>query len=140
MTHTQTSKVEISLELQYRETMDPVNEDADTSRPYIGSGDGTASGAIEGTVRWGLFEAQGETVCDAHFVGLIETTTGELIAFDAVGYFQRDDPDSVEWQMAAGVQFETDAAEYDWLNDTLATWVGEMDARTYTHQYDVTIR
>lgn len=139
MIHAQTPAPEFSLELQYRDTMNPVNKDGDSTRPYIGSSDGIVSGAIEGTVRWDLFEAQGETVCDAHFEGVIEIATGDVITFDAVGYFQRDDTDSMEWQMAAGVQFDTSSTDYDWLNDTLATWVGAMDARTYTHQYNLTI-
>lgn len=42
--------------------------------------------------------------------------------------------------MAAGVQFETESADFDWLNNTRATWIGEMDAKTYTHQYHITIR
>ncbi len=110
----------------------------DPARKYMGSGNGTVQGqALEGTVRWDLFERQGDAVCDTRFVGVIETADGARIRFEAVDLFLRSDAEADTWRLAAGLRFQTDDAAYAWLEGSLATWEGVTDLQTYQHHYQV---
>lgn len=126
------------VDLQYQPDAVRLPAEDDPARKYLGSGDGTVRGqALEGRVRWDLFERQGDTVCDTRFVGVIETADRARIRFEAVGLFRRPDAQTDTWRMAAGLRFETDDVGYAWLNDTLATWDGTFDMQTYRHHYQV---
>lgn len=127
-----------AIELQYREDMAPMTDGDDLGREYVGSGDGTVTGPeIGGTVRWDLYEDFGDARCDSHFTGVIRTDDGAEITFEAVGWFVREDPtsESTDWRMVAGVRFGVESPAYAWLNDTEATWHGEMDGDSFRHRY-----
>jgi hypothetical protein len=105
----------------------------------IGSGNGTVKGLrIQGTVRWDLFEEQGETFCASNLRGAIETNNGAEIQFDTLGFFMKPDKSKPnEWITSAGVRFDTADRRYEWLKAVLAVWQGEFDMETYRHHYRV---
>lgn len=78
--------------LQYRQGMAPVISSEGHVGEYLGSGDGTVEGPrIRGTVRWDLFEEEGNRLCGSNLRGVIETDDGAQIPFDAIGFFLRPD-------------------------------------------------
>ena len=125
------------MELLYRQGMEKATTFTDPVRKYLGSGDGNVTGEyMRGTVRWDLFEQQGETACDAHFTGIIETDDGAAIHFYATGYFKRPESGSI-WRLSAGALFETEDARYQWLTAKPTIWEGEFDMSAYRHRYRV---
>jgi len=125
------------IELQYRPKMSPVTSSEGRVGEYLGSGDGTVKGSrIQGTVRWDLFEDQGENVCPSNLRGIIETNDGAQIRFDSMGFFIRPDKSNPNrWVTSASVHFDTADRRYVWLSALLAVWEGELDMETYRHRY-----
>jgi len=105
---------------------------------YIGSGDGSITGKLNGTIRWDLYEAIDHETCLTNFAGIIETLEGDIIRYDARGHGKVPDPTRPhEWVMVYGVKFETDSEAYRWLNATLGVWEGEFNMETYRHTYHI---
>ena len=105
---------------------------------YVGSGDGTVKGRIQGVIHWDLYEAIDEGVCLTNLAGSIHTDDGATIGFDARGHGKVPDPQkSKEWVMVYGVKFDTTDERYAWLNATLGVWEGEFSMETYQHHYRI---
>ena len=133
-----TRDYEFDVNLTYREKRDEVSDADGKVGVYLGSGDGEVSGdRIQGTVRWDLFERQAPAACDAHFRGVIETQDGATIRFDVLGFFiPPKKPDKI-WRFGGSVLLAPDGEGYDWLRPLPATWQGQFDEGSYTHQYRV---
>ena len=127
------------MELIYKQGQPPISSADSRLGEYIGSGEGKVTGSrIQGTIRWDLFETQGENLCQSNLRGVIETQDGAQIAFDSLDYFMRTDLSAPNlWTTSAAVAFETTAEQYTWLDDLLATLHGEFDMDTYQHRYQV---
>jgi hypothetical protein len=120
-------------ELHFSPGMDPVVAPAGRDGQLVGSGDGTVHGPeVNGTIRWSNFETQGEWLCGMYPAGVIETTDGGTIRFEAKGYALRrvaqDSPTG--WKVAGGMRFDTNGPRYGWLNEALGVWEGEFDEAT----------
>jgi hypothetical protein len=59
---------------------------------YVGSGDGSIAGKINGKIRWDLYEDIDNGACLTNFAGIIETHEGDLIWYDARGHGKIPDP------------------------------------------------
>jgi len=127
------------MELIYKQGLPSISSAESRLGEYIGSGEGEVIGPrIQGTVRWDLFESQGENLCQSNLRGAIETHDGERIEFDSLGYFMRTDLSNPnQWITSAAVTFKTTAGQYIWLNDLLATLHGEFDMDASRHRYQV---
>lgn len=125
--------------MQYQQGLSAITSAEGRIGPYLGSGDGAVEGQkIKGTVHWDLYEAVGETRCEINFAGIIKTSDGVQIQFEAKGFGMVGDPDKPhKWRMVAALQFDTADTTYDWLNRTTAVWNGEFDMKTYHHHYQV---
>ncbi len=91
---------------------------------YIGSGDGTVDGLVQGNIRWSFYSADcmyllvqrgeavppGQHLCYANPGGFIETRDGARIRFDAKGYGLRgfDAARSHLWRLVMALQFSTE--------------------------------
>lgn len=128
----------LRVSLVYRPEMPRATDIDDPDRKYIGSGDGQVTGsALSGSVIWDLFEEQGDTVCDARLVGVIETENQEKVSFETIGLFKRPDPKSSKWHLASDALFTAPAGAYTWLHEARAKWMGFVDAESYRHEYAV---
>jgi hypothetical protein len=125
------------LKMQYREALEPVTPPDGKIGQYVGSGDGTVNGPkLRGTVRWDLYEAIGERVCQTNFAGIINTDDNAQIHFETRGFGIVPDPSKPnDWVMSYAVKFDTLDARYEWLNKVLALSDGEFSAETYLHHY-----
>ena len=125
------------VELQYREGLEAITSPEGKLGEYLGSGDGTLKGgALQGTVRWDLYEVLGKTSCQTNLAGVIETDDGAKIEFETKGFgMVPDDSHPHQWYMAHTVEFDTEDKRYEWLNTTLAFWDGGADLETYRHHY-----
>ena len=109
---------------------------------YIGSGDGTATGArLRGTLRWSLWSGNcfypvvrsGQSVpqslhlCTLNPVGFIEAEDGARIRFDGRGYGLRS---SESYQTNLALVFGTEDLRYEWLTKVVAVMEGEFDEKT----------
>ncbi len=65
-----------------------------------------------------------------NIAGYINTSNGSEISLDAKGYGKTDEEEPRKWKVAARIHFETDNDRYEWLNRTVAKWVGEFDEET----------
>ena len=81
-------------------------------------------------VRAGL-EPSGQQLCTTHPAGIIETSDGAQVWFDARGYGLRgtDQGQPHRWRLTMAVQFTTTDRRYQWLNTTLGVVVSEFDER-----------
>ena len=88
-------------------------------------------------VRAGLEPSPDQHLCTVSPGGIIETEDGAVIRFDARGYGLRgwDKTRPHLWSLTMGLQFATTDERYLWLNDLLATWVGEFDERVGRARY-----
>lgn len=132
------SKLEplFGVELQYQAGMQPVTLSKGRVGQYLGSGDGILNGSkIQGTIRWDLFEKQGDTLCEVNMVGIIETQDGASLQFDSIGFFLRPPNSTDLWKLSAALKLETSDEPYLWVNRQLAMWEGELDLNTYQHRY-----
>jgi hypothetical protein len=121
-------------ELHYRPGMPPITGDGEGR--LIGSGDGVARGEkLEGGFHWTLFEQPGELVCQMNPILVIATGDGAQVRVEGRGYARREWPDDSLWQVAATLRFDTHDERYAWLNNRLAVWEGEFDARNERARY-----
>lgn len=67
---------------------------------HVGGGGGKVSGAINGKVKWELFESQGDLVCSANMTGKIIADENSGIEFSALGFFR-----ARSWQQSMAVDF-----------------------------------
>ena len=125
------------LALQFRPELKPITAPNGKIGEYIGSGDGTVSGPkIQGTIRWDLYEAIGERVCQTNFAGVIDTDDKARIQFETKGFGLVPDTSTPNaWVMSYAVRFDTLDSRYAWLNKGLALWDGEFNAETGVHHY-----
>lgn len=115
--------------------MGPIAEATDGAGAFIGSGDGTVFGRLDGMLRWTLYEHPGELACLMHHVLVIDTRDRARITVLARGHAQRRSADDSLWRITAALRFETDDDRYRWLGDTLGAWEGEFDAGTAHARY-----
>lgn len=124
------------VELQYQPRMQPVILTKGRVGQYLGSGDGIIYGSkIQGTVRWDLFEKQGDTLCEVNMTGIIKTQDGASLQFNSLGFFLRPPNGITLWRLSASLKLETSDEPYLWINHQLAMWEGELDLNTYRHRY-----
>ncbi len=119
---------------------------------FIGKGEGTINGEkISGTILWQFYaedcaylwvkEGQpppaDQHLCKTNPGGIITTTDGAKIKFDAKGYGFRgaDSTRSHIWFLTAALQFNTDDERYKWLNTKLGVWEGRFDEKANTANY-----
>lgn len=118
---------------------------------YIGSGDGTVTGALQGTIRWSFYSTDcmyllvqrgeavppGQHLCYANPGGFIETSDGARIRFDAKGYGLRgfDAARPHLWRLAMALQFNTEDRRYAWLNSRLGVWEGQFNEQIQAATY-----
>jgi hypothetical protein len=132
--------------LQYQSDMGEVVSAETREGELVGSGDGTVTGAaLSGTARWSMYAGNcayvfvraglepppGKHLCTVHPAGVIETSDGAQIWFDAKGYGLRgaDQDHPHLWALTMAVQFTTTDQRYQWLNTTLGIVVSEFDER-----------
>jgi hypothetical protein len=130
--------------LQYQSDMEVVVSAETREGELVGSGDGRVSGdVLSGNARWsmyagncayvfvraGLLPPPGQHLCTVHPAGVIETSDGAQIWFDAKGYGLRgaDQDHPHLWTLTMAVQFATTDQRYQWLNTTLGVVVSEFD-------------
>ncbi len=133
--------------LQYQPDMEGVVSAETRVGELVGSGDGTVSGdVLSGNARWSMYAGNcayvfvrvdilpppGQPLCTVHPVGVIETSDGAEIWFDAKGYGLRGDDQSHLhlWMVTMAVQFTTTDQRYQWLNTTLGVVVSEFNEHT----------
>jgi len=132
--------------LQYRSDMEPVVSADTREGELVGSGDGTVAGAaLSGTAHWSMYAGNcayvfvraglepppGQHLCTVHPAGVIETSDGAQVWFDARGYGLRgaDQSQPHLWGLTMAMQFTTTDRRYQWLNTTLGVVVSEFDER-----------
>jgi len=132
--------------LQYQSDMEVVVSGETREGELVGSGDGTVTGAaFSGTVRWSMYAGNcayvfvraglepppGQHLCTIHPAGVIETSDGAQVWFDARGYGLRgaDQGQPHLWVVTMAMQFTTTDPRYQWLNSTLGVAVSEFDER-----------
>ena len=132
--------------LQYQSDMEVVVSAETREGELVGSGDGSVSGdLLSGTARWstyagncayvfvraGLEPPPGQHLCTVHPAGIIETSDGAQVWFDARGYGLRgaDQGQPHLWVLTMAIQFSTTDPRYQWLNTTLGVVVSEFDER-----------
>lgn len=127
----------LEVALQYDPEMSPIVAPEVGRGRLMGSGVGQVHGAVEGDVRWTLFEVQSPTSCELQLVGVITSSDGEEVRFEAIGYGSRPRSGSPRWDMTASVAFLAGPESQSPLAGRVAAWVGFFDARTGRHQYQV---
>ncbi len=90
------------IRLEYKEGKEHVSDEGKVGE-YLGSGEGTVQGRINGTVHWSLFEAQNPVFCASNLFGVIFTDDGAEIKFDTMGFFRRPAKGSHIWQNTSGI-------------------------------------
>lgn len=132
--------------LQYQSDMEEVVSAETREGELVGSGDGMVTGAsLSGKARWSMYAGNcayvfvragvepppGQHLCTVHPAGVIETSDGAEIWFDAKGYGLRgaDQSQPHLWALTMAVQFTTTDRRYRWLNTTLGVLVSEFDER-----------
>ncbi|MBT4126508.1 MAG: hypothetical protein HOE43_08950 [Chloroflexi bacterium] len=131
---TQTLNVELDYDPQAKQASDAAGKPGG----YIGSGVGTATGDINGSIAWDLYEDQSPEKCDASFVGVITTPTGDEINFQTRGMLLAPTP-------AEPAIFRTNSeivivANQQFPSDLKGDWIGTFDASTYHHSYVVNVQ
>jgi hypothetical protein len=129
--------------LQYRSESQP--DDLFSAEGHdgvlIGSGDGTAMGPVQGTVKWALWSGncvypairKGQSIPDGLHLctmspsGLVQTPDGAQIRFDGRGYGLRT-PE--KYRTSLTLVFATEDARYAWLTHVLGVMEGEFDEKT----------
>src|SRR5260370_10150092 len=129
---------------EYQSDMEEVVSSETREGELVGSGNGTVSGdLISGKARWsmyagncayvfvraGILPPPGQHLCTVHPAGVIETSDGAQIWFDAKGYGLRgaDQDHPHLWALTIAGQFTTTHQRYQWLNTTLGVVVSEFD-------------
>ena len=131
---------------QYQADMEVVVSAEAQEGELVGSGDGTVTGALlSGKARWSMYAGNcayvyvraglepppGQHLCTVHPAGVIETSDGAQVWFDARGYGFRgaDQSQPHLWTLTMAVQFTTTDPRYQWLNSTLGVAISEFDER-----------
>jgi hypothetical protein len=121
-------------ELRYRPGTPPITNEGEGE--LIGSGEGVVRGEkLDGTFRWTLFEQPGELVCPMNPMLVIATGDGAEVRVEGRGYARREHPNDSLWRVAATLRFESDDERYAWLNERLAVWEGQFDAKAEQAHY-----
>jgi hypothetical protein len=132
--------------LQYQPDMEAVVSAETREGELVGSGEGSVSGGqLSGKTRWSMYAGNcayvfvraglepppGQQLCTVHPAGVIETSDGAEIWFDARGYGLRgaDQGQPHLWRLTMAIQFTTTDQRYQWLNTTLGVAVSEFDER-----------
>jgi len=104
---------------------------------YLGSGNGTVSGVLDGTVLWDLYEDQDDPQLHrAQFVGRITGKDGSAIAFETSGYFVARKGDDHFWDLTSAVYLhDAKGPGFRRFAGNLAVWEGYTDTRTYSARY-----
>lgn len=135
-THETTLEHLFDAELEYRHGMEPLITPEEGDGELVGSGDGSVRGpALQGTLRWTLFEHVGSTVCAMNPSAVIETSDGAHIRVDGRGWARRETPEDSRWDVGATLHFSSDDERYAWLDDSLGVWEGEFDAAAHNAHY-----
>jgi len=81
--------------------------------------------------RAGLEPPPGQHLCTVHPAGVIETSDGAQIWFDARGYGLRGAEQGRPhlWRLTMAMQFTTTDQRYQWMNTALGVVVSEFDER-----------
>lgn len=143
-------------ELHYQDRMAPVVSADGREGELIGSGGGTVTGELRGTIQWSYFAVDcayllvragiepgpGQYLCKNNPGGIIRTQDGAEIRFDARGYGLRgaDPMNPHKWRLTAALQFSAEDSRYEWLNATLAVWEGEFDEKLGRAHYQAYAR
>ncbi len=126
------------LEFQSDSPADAVVPAAGRQGAYIGSGEASVEGRLQGSMRWSFYSAnclfpqirQGQKVpddlhlCTVNPAGFIETQDGARISFDGNGYGLRS---AERYLVSMTMVFNTEDARYAWLNRELGVMEGELD-------------
>jgi len=132
--------------LQYQSDMEAIVSAETREGELVGSGDGRVAGdLLSGNARWSMYAGNcayvfvraglepppGQHLCTVHPAGIIETSDGAQVWFDARGYGLRGaDPDQPHlWRLTMAMQLTTTDPRYQWLNTSLAVVVSEFDER-----------
>jgi hypothetical protein len=132
--------------LQYQSELEAIVSAETREGELVGSGDGTVMGAsLTGTARWSMYAGNcayvfvraglepppSQHLCTVHPAGIIETSDGAQVWFDARGYGLRgaDQTHPYLWTLTMAVQFTTTDQRYRWLNTTLGVIVSAFDER-----------
>ncbi len=91
--------------------------------------------ALDGTVRWTLFEQPGEQVCAMNPTLVIETGDGAELRVEGRGFARRGSRDERRWRVPATLRVETNDRRYAWLDGALGFWEGEFDATEHRARY-----
>lgn len=144
-------------QLQYNDKVNVTIPTAGRTGDFIGKGDGTVKGEkITGKIRWEFYaencaylwvkEGQqppaDQHLCKTNPGGIITTTDGAEIRFDAKGYgFRGADSERPNiWFLTAALQFYTDDERYKWLNTSLGVWEGQFDEKVNFANYKAYIQ
>ncbi len=104
---------------------------------YLGRGDGTfVADDVAGEVTWDLYEDQGDDACDANLRGRIRTAQGGEIAFEALGFFRRQEGSAL-WHLTSAVRFDCDDPRLERFHGRLGFLTGVFDLTSYRHRYRV---
>ena len=133
-----TTKI-VNIELDYDPQAHQTSDAVSISAPggYIGSGNGFATGDIEGSVSWDLYEDQAPDKCDASFVGTITSKRGEEFRFQTRGILFAptiEEPGIYRTNSEVAVT-STEPVE----NHLVGDWIGTFDSTLYHHSYVVTL-
>jgi hypothetical protein len=121
------------ISLAYHASQAKWNPEAPLFGQYIGSGDGSGSGALAGTVHWDLYEDQ--TLPDQHpafFRGVVERN-GQQHSFKMIGIYTPVSADKKHWRLSGTIVFDDDQV----LKARHAPIVGSFDGTTGTAHYTV---
>jgi hypothetical protein len=126
-------KATAELSLAYHASQAKWNPEAPLFGAYIGSGDGSGSGALAGIVHWDLYEDQ--TLPDQHpafFRGVVERN-GQQHSFKMIGIYTPVSADKKHWRLSGTIVFDDDQV----LKARHAPIVGSFDGTTGTAHYTI---
>jgi Protein of unknown function (DUF3237) len=132
--------------LQYQSDMEAIVLAETREGELVGSGDGRVSGdLLSGNARWSMYAGNcayvfvraglepppGQHLCTVHPAGVIETSDGAQIWFDARGYGLRGAEQGQPhlWRLTMAMQFTTADQRYQWMNTALGVVISEFDER-----------
>ena len=128
------------LQLQYKSGMQRISPSFSKNYgKYLGSGTGTLTGKVNGSVVWDLYEEQSDpNLHRTQFVGRITSSDGSTVSFETIGYFIPRSGDEHYWDLTSAVYFvDARGTAYQGLAGRLGLWQGRVDIRT-GHDGDTT--
>lgn len=123
---------------------------------HIGNGRGTLTGKINGEILWQFYAENcaylwikdgkeppaNQHLCKTNPGGIIKTSDGAEIKFDAKGYgfkgFDKENPHL--WNLTCALQFHTEDERYLWLNTALGVWEGQFNEKENLAIYNAYIQ